>query len=58
MEQAMMKRIVEGMTYNTDTATLLAWTERKKEREELYQTRGGAFFQVRRPPVTKRGSMP
>jgi hypothetical protein len=52
-----MKRIVDGLTYNTDTSTLLAkaeWTlndqwspHQGAECEgELYQTRGGAFFLV------------
>jgi hypothetical protein len=52
-----MKRIVNGLTYNTDTSTLLAkaeWTlddswspHHGMECEgELYQTRGGAFFLV------------
>ena len=47
-----MKRLVDGVTYNTDTATLLAESEYQvdwKNREcptlrQLYQTRGGAFF--------------
>lgn len=44
-----MKRIVNGVTYNTDTATALArsqWEPDEVTRVEgtLYQTRGGAFF--------------
>ena len=44
-----MKRIVDGVTYNTDTATRLAQSIWKDDdRDEvtgiLYQTRGGAFF--------------
>jgi predicted HicB family RNase H-like nuclease len=42
-----MKRIVNGVTYNTDTATQLATSSREddgKITETLYQTRGGAFF--------------
>jgi hypothetical protein len=52
-----MKRIVDGLTYNTDTSTLLAkaeWTlndqwspyNGSEVEGELYQTRGGAFFLV------------
>jgi hypothetical protein len=52
-----MKRIVDGLTYNTETATLLAtseWTDGNQSSSyygcecegELYQTRGGAFFLV------------
>jgi predicted HicB family RNase H-like nuclease len=44
-----MKRIVNGVTYNTDTSRLLAkssWSddENVEHTNELYQTRGGAFF--------------
>ncbi len=49
-----MKRVIDGVTYNTDTATFVARSEiveeefqgRPEERTEhrLYQTRGGAFF--------------
>jgi hypothetical protein len=49
-----MKRIVNGVTYNTQTSTLLAemqWgdagpdnTTEKFGVDRLYQTRGGAFF--------------
>jgi len=42
-----MKRIVNGVTYNTDTSTRLAtsaWDDDGKITETLYQTRGGAFF--------------
>ena len=43
-----MKRIMDGKTYNTDTATRVAlggpeWSEASWE---LYQTRHGAFFMV------------
>jgi hypothetical protein len=52
-----MKRIVDGVTYNTETSTLLAkaeWEDRNERSPtfggecegELYQTRGGAFFLV------------
>jgi hypothetical protein len=52
-----MKRIVDGVTYNTETATLLAtstWTLQNQYSPhygaecdgELYQTRGGAFFVI------------
>jgi predicted HicB family RNase H-like nuclease len=49
-----MKRIVNGVTYNTETSTRLARrrfqrsTEAEKLIETLYQTRGGAFFIVER----------
>lgn len=50
-----MKRIIDGVTYNTDTATLIArseWVETyfngnppdERHDRRLYQTRGGAFF--------------
>lgn len=43
-----MKRIVNGVTYNTDTSTRLGvsqWDgDDGKVTETLYQTRGGAFF--------------
>src|SRR5258705_12992565 len=43
-----MKRIVNGVTYNTDTSTLLAKSRRESDNDDplgcLYQTRGGAFF--------------
>ena len=52
-----MKRIVDGLTYNTETSRLVAKAEWDSEDQysphygakcesELYQTRGGAFFQV------------
>jgi len=52
-----MKRIVDGLTYNTDTSTLLAKAEWEFNNQfspyygaecggQLYQTRGGAFFLV------------
>jgi predicted HicB family RNase H-like nuclease len=49
-----MKRLIDGVTYNTDTATLLArsdyegdWNNDRCPIEgELFQTRGGAFFIV------------
>ena len=52
-----MKRIIDGLTYNTDTSTLVArsewtlWDERSPHygaecEGKLYQTRGGAFFVV------------
>jgi hypothetical protein len=53
-----MKRIVNGVTYNTDTATRLAqnhWTEPGWEPGSvdtifgvLFQTRGGAFFAAKK----------
>lgn len=44
-----MKRIIDGVTYNTDTSTTIAqaeWENREGEQCQgtLYQTRGGAFF--------------
>jgi hypothetical protein len=44
-----MKRIVNGVTYNTGTSRKLArstWINREDEEvtADLYQTRGGAFF--------------
>jgi hypothetical protein len=47
-----MKRLVDGVTYNTNTATLLAESEYQVDWNNrecptlglLYQTRGGAFF--------------
>lgn len=47
-----MKRIVDGVTYNTDTSTLVAqgecWSRYNHEQVPamgyLYQTRGGAYF--------------
>jgi hypothetical protein len=43
-----MKRIVNGVTYNTDTSTLLAKSRWESDNDDtlgsLYQTRGGAFF--------------
>ncbi len=43
-----MKRIVNGVTYNTDTSTRLAQASWERDDEQfvgtLYQTRGGAFF--------------
>jgi predicted HicB family RNase H-like nuclease len=49
-----MKRLIDGVTYNTDTATQLArknyegdWNNQECPVEaDLYQTRGGAFFIV------------
>jgi hypothetical protein len=35
-----MKRIIDGKAYNTDTATMIVWTEDVN----LYQNRHGAFF--------------
>jgi predicted HicB family RNase H-like nuclease len=52
-----MKRIVNGVTYNTDTSTRLARsrlqgsTAAEKLVQTLYQTRGGAFFIVERRTV-------
>jgi predicted HicB family RNase H-like nuclease len=55
-----MKRIIDGVTYNTETATKIA---RKREKyplyrpgefeyieEEMYMTRGGAFFMAVKYP--------
>jgi predicted HicB family RNase H-like nuclease len=47
-----MKRLIDGVTYNTDTATLLAKSDYQGDWNNepcpiegiLYQTRGGAFF--------------
>ncbi len=46
-----MKRVIEGMTYNTDTASPAARYEYVDEKDydveaTVYQTRGGAFFIV------------
>jgi hypothetical protein len=45
-----MKRLVNGVTYNTDTSTALATSSYENDEGEveatLYQTRGGAFFVV------------
>ena len=50
-----MKRLVDGVTYNTDTATVLACSDYEGDWNNieglpiegfLYQTRGGAFFLV------------
>lgn len=47
-----MKRIINGVTYNTDTATALAESEWEEDddthNETLHQTRGGAFFAHRK----------
>lgn len=42
-----MKRIIDGVTYNTETSTALAksiWDDEFENTGILYQTRGGAFF--------------
>jgi hypothetical protein len=46
-----MKRIVDGVTYNTGTSRLLARTTFRDDDDvehelQLYQTRGGAFFEL------------
>lgn len=49
-----MKRIIDGVTYNTDTSTRLARSEYESEYNHrpcqcigtMYQTRGGAYFEV------------
>lgn len=46
-----MKRVINGLAYNTATSALIAtsnWTDDNEieHHEELYQTRGGAFFLV------------
>jgi hypothetical protein len=45
-----MKRIVNGVTYNTDTSTALATSSWEPDEGEikatLYQTRGGAFYVI------------
>src|SRR5258708_32634834 len=46
-----MKRIIEGKTYNTDTATKIAAYEFQDEKgydtvADVYKNRGGAFFIV------------
>lgn len=46
-----MKRVIEGVTYNTDTAAIVARWEYEDENgydteATLYRTRGGAFFIV------------
>ena len=53
-----MKRIIDGVTYNTDTSTLIAQSDDmdgdweaggygSRTTWRLYQTRGGAFFEHR-----------
>jgi predicted HicB family RNase H-like nuclease len=48
IEQKPMKRIIGGVTYNTDTSTRVATSrvtdQRTDKRVTLYQTKGGAFF--------------
>ena len=46
-----MKRIIDGVTYNTETATLIyrdalegSWNDYKWQSESLYKTRSGRFF--------------
>jgi hypothetical protein len=57
-----MKRIIDGVTYNTDTATIAARWE-YKDRDDydkeatLYQTRGGAFFVVHEWEVGERAKV-
>jgi predicted HicB family RNase H-like nuclease len=51
-----MKRIINGVTYNTDTSTQIAQKDGERNGgnryfEILYQTRGGAFFLVDRENV-------
>jgi hypothetical protein len=47
-----MKRIIDGKTYNTETAIKIARSvfkddiENKTDCETLYQTKGGSFFLV------------
>jgi predicted HicB family RNase H-like nuclease len=44
-----MKRIIDGKSYNTDTATKIAYwgsLDRGGETADLYQNRNGAFFEV------------
>jgi len=46
-----MKRVMNGKTYNTDTATAVAWYEYEDDKgyetkATVYQNRGGAFFIV------------
>src|SRR5439155_1543163 len=49
-----MKRIIDGVTYNTETATRIALKEEKTyggtSHEEMYVTRGCAFFMVVKYP--------
>jgi hypothetical protein len=59
-----VKRIIDGVTYNTDTSTIIAsnrqfapeWGNRPEETIErsLYKTRGGAFFIVITTQTTKK----
>lgn len=39
-----MKRIIDGLTYDTDTAVLLAKWENGAHEETLYQTEAGRYF--------------
>lgn len=46
-----MKRIIDGVTYNTDTSTVVArysYDDDQGQRNDvtIYKTRGGAFFEV------------
>jgi hypothetical protein len=43
----MIKRIIDGLTYNTDTATKLARRREEMVFTDLYMTRGGGFFEER-----------
>ena len=56
-----MKRIIDGVTYNTATATKIAASEFNERgvggpvgQDVLYQTRGGAFFIATHEVVTYR----
>lgn len=50
-----MKRIIEGKTYNTETATCIAtWFENTSG---LWVTRGGAFFKSNLDPKTEEGDL-
>jgi hypothetical protein len=57
-----MKRIIEGVTYNTDTATAVAQWEYDDQDgyttdAKLYQTRGGAFFIVHKWDVDEKSKV-
>jgi hypothetical protein len=39
-----MKRIIDGLTYDTDTAVLLDKWENGAHEETLYQTEDGRYF--------------
>ena len=61
-----MKRVIDGRTYNTDTATMIARAQHSEDAQgsegaieqliELYQTRGGAFFRVTHTETSRQNN--